>query len=857
MDKKILDYISQGKSTFFVGAGISMISPSCLPSWWQVNHIILDSLTNEAVKVVPDLNELTNQIKQREEEGKLPPEFVAEIIVNRLGESYFDVLQGLEGDKPNQTHFWLATLAKAGMLRAIITTNFDTLIEQAFETLGVPISVLVDPEDYEKMDLSSPNKDIPCLLLKLHGTATRPSTCIDTLAERKRGFPPSIEKALDILGSQTFWIILGYSGADLDAEPNYLGIRKRMNDSPGFVWLHLPQTNPLPVVSELVQLYGSDRGLIKYGILPDWLSGLEAILPSEISAPQPINLSPQQIQDIKTENTKKVEEHARNWAKERESIFSGVILADIGIKAANPTAAQKVFLDLLNIEKNEELDLQLLPFGSAILYSGLGELSKTFGNYREALTYYQKAAQCFEEAEHADGRAIALHEIATLLQNFGEYQQAEEILKQYLEYSRDSKDPDSYIHAIMALGNFYYETEELKNSSELFQEAIQLSAQHGLEVLRARSMLNLANIEFELGKPTEAENKVTQAIEIMSRLGDEKFLSRAYRHLANINWQKGNVDKSYELLEQAKEKAELVGDEEGKIQTERAIGKNLYKQGKYPEAETILQKTAEKTEQMEKIELLLVLWQDLGYVYQMQNKITESVDIYQKTIKKAEEMGLESKAAGVRVNLGIIYEQHGQFEQALENYQSAYEVFSRSGKLDAIAGAQGNIGNIYYRMEKFQEAKEYYEKALDTFGKIQDVEGIVRTLSNVANMNFQIGDISTAREQYEKVIRLADQSKQYEVRDATRFNLASVFFQLEDYTTSLELYKQIFESTKDRQDYLKAGLSIYYAGHTHLRMNNQEQAIKAIEQAITIWEMLEEKPPYLQDAKDFLQSLKE
>ena len=69
---------------------------------------------------MPEVRNLSEQIKQREEEGILPPEFVAEIITNRIGKSYFEVLQVLEGDTPNLAHLWLAALGKAGLLMMAI-----------------------------------------------------------------------------------------------------------------------------------------------------------------------------------------------------------------------------------------------------------------------------------------------------------------------------------------------------------------------------------------------------------------------------------------------------------------------------------------------------------------------------------------------------------------------------------------------------------------------------------------------------------------------------------------------------------------------------------------------------------------
>ncbi|HEY5960130.1 MAG TPA: hypothetical protein VIV60_26435 [Polyangiaceae bacterium] len=40
---------------FFVGAGVSMIAPTCLPSWWQVNHAVLDALAQRKCGLHPNV----------------------------------------------------------------------------------------------------------------------------------------------------------------------------------------------------------------------------------------------------------------------------------------------------------------------------------------------------------------------------------------------------------------------------------------------------------------------------------------------------------------------------------------------------------------------------------------------------------------------------------------------------------------------------------------------------------------------------------------------------------------------------------------------------------------------------------
>jgi tetratricopeptide (TPR) repeat protein len=830
MDKSILEYINQRKVTFFIGAGISMIPPSCLPSWWQVNHIILDSLADESYSLVPEIKDLVNLIKKREEDGKLPPEFVSEIITDRIGESYFDVLQGLEGETPNQAHLWLATLAQAGFLKAIITTNFDTLVERAFEIVGVPITVLVDPEDYDKIDIDREvlnNNGSPCVLLKLHGTATRPDTCVDTLAQRKQGLHPNIIKALNYLGAQTFWILLGYSGADLEANPNYLGIRARKNNSPGFVWLHLPDTIPLQAVVELSEFYGSNRGLIEY--------------------------APVEIDKIRSEKLEKIKFHSRNWAEARGKAECAVILTDITSKAGNQDASQMVLLKLI-----EDIgEYSPSPFGLGLINQELGDISLHLGKSNEALNYYKNAVKFYQEADHIDGANASLQGIALIQRNIGNFSQAEKTIRDYLEYAKSNRDCKSIIHALLDLGNLCRETGRYSEGLVSYQEVINLAVQHGQEILHGHALLGIGLIENILGKPEEAEKKVNEAIEIYYRLGYESFLSESLRELAQIFFKRGDVKRAFKLLEEAREKAILVGNKSRIIRTDWIYGELLSQLGKYSEAIQILKNTSIQAEELNDINLIISVLQSLGLALQNLGNAEESYQIYQNALEKAETLGLDVKAAGLYNNIGIIFEQKGDLNRALINYVAADKVFKRIGQLESIAGSQGNIANVNFRLGNYKEASKNYQEALKIFEELQDIGGILRSQYNIANVIYQTGNIEQAKASYRQAINLAEQYGQHGLKDIFQLNYAGILFGVEDYTEAIELYSNTYSSSLERKDYHQAGTASYYSGLAYMRQGNAEEASRVIEEAISVWKMLEEEPPQITEAQEVLNSLKQ
>jgi hypothetical protein len=72
-----------------------------------------------------------------------------------------------EGDKrPTAAHRALAQLVKRGIVRVIVTTNFDRLMESALDELGISAQVVHQPEQY---DAIQPLAHSPVTIIKLHG----------------------------------------------------------------------------------------------------------------------------------------------------------------------------------------------------------------------------------------------------------------------------------------------------------------------------------------------------------------------------------------------------------------------------------------------------------------------------------------------------------------------------------------------------------------------------------------------------------------------------------------------------------------------------------------------------------------
>jgi hypothetical protein len=205
-------FAADGQLVIFVGAGVSSIPPTCLPSWWAMNRSVVTALRDRVAELVGPARALmlAEAINTRQEANRFPPEYQAEVIVRRLGQGYYTVLQCLDSDTPNDVHLGIAALAKARRIPAVLTTNFDRALEAAFRKLDVPYDVHSHAAQFQTLAdrFRKGGPDGPCPILKLHGSAEDPATLVDTLSQRKRGFPPEVADCVRHLLRYGHWLFL-------------------------------------------------------------------------------------------------------------------------------------------------------------------------------------------------------------------------------------------------------------------------------------------------------------------------------------------------------------------------------------------------------------------------------------------------------------------------------------------------------------------------------------------------------------------------------------------------------------------------------------------------------------------------
>jgi hypothetical protein len=226
----VADAISAGRLLVFAGSGLSVAPPACLPDWRGFNASLLAPIRASASTLAGLHSAARDAIDSLQIDNSRVLAFSEFLVGDFAGNDYLPVLQVLDGDKPNAYHRALATLSRAGGLGAIVTTNFDTLIEKAFAQSGQDIAVE-----------GAANRSFTVVpLIKIHGSVTDTATLKDTVSQKLRGLPLPLRARIAALYRDHHVLVVGFSGADLAFGGDYLAFAAIDAHGPGITWMLRP-----------------------------------------------------------------------------------------------------------------------------------------------------------------------------------------------------------------------------------------------------------------------------------------------------------------------------------------------------------------------------------------------------------------------------------------------------------------------------------------------------------------------------------------------------------------------------------------------------------------------------------------
>ncbi len=535
--------------TFFVGAGISV--GSGLPSQ--------DEMKNEILRLLCEGDSFLENLYRRRKR------LWEHQMHNVMLESFLQLIQAedkctiqkfasiFKHGTPSGYHECIASLLASGRVKAVITTNFDRLIEFAYSRHVTergerrPSKLNVVIEDALKTDIGNHP-----LLLKLHGCASLPNSLSLTLGRVGTGLEPWKEQVLKRLSKTTF-VFLGYSDRDSDITPTLSRLR---NEWIWFFFNGVPLTDHIDRDTPLDDMLSRQNRTVLYTEpLHCLVSFSESILGQGAIGRVGTFIPQARWKDSIASALRKLPSF------QRASILGGFLREQL----SELYDAEKVFCHLLrnrHLPTKRKADLLLrlvavysdIPMRRKAQHETLEKVGRLISDCHisdstiKARFYHSKGVYAFQESQIQLQESIKLYRVAhrffiknrirlhsaqnimnlaVALQIKGELIMAGSYYEESVKTFREEGRLDKLAMALVNYGAYKSLIGKVKESRQHYEEAIRVLEHLGNKNWLARAKVNLAYRHHFMGRHAEAKLLVEEARPFLLKMKDADWMEMA------------------------------------------------------------------------------------------------------------------------------------------------------------------------------------------------------------------------------------------------------------------------------------------------------------------------------------------
>ncbi|XHX81176.1 MAG: tetratricopeptide repeat protein [Stenomitos frigidus ULC029] len=279
--------------------------------------------------------------------------------------------------------------------------------------------------------------------------------------------------------------------------------------------------------------------------------------------------------------------------------------------------------------------------GEAKWLSGLGWAYHHLREYQQAIEYYQQSLEIKREIGDRGDEANLLNSLAGAYHSSGEYQRTIECYQQSLEITREIGDRRGEINLLIFLGDAYHSSGEYQRTIE-YQQALEIAREIGDRRAEAESLGSLGRAYNDMFGAQKAVEYLQQSLKITREMGDRRAegmllldLTTTYRWLKEYQ---RLIDCRQQILEIIRE----MGDRRAEGVALAELAHEYHSLGEYQQAIDCYQQSSE-------------------IAHEIGNRHNEEVSLYRK--------------GSALIDMGYALLQIGQRSDALQRFQQALGLF--------------------------------------------------------------------------------------------------------------------------------------------------------------------------------------
>lgn len=776
--EQIADQLLNKKSIIFCGAGISRNSG--LP--------IVDQLVTIFLREMKISKESIKEIVDNSGKLKVPFEYFIEKISENCNTEILYNIYSL--GSPNTNHIFISMLFKNGLIKTIVTTNFDNLIENALLMgnikyyAGKDYDLITNEKELSSINWNSDKKRI----IKVHGTISDIYNLDITLSRVSRKYysKPLINLIFHLFykGNHDSIIILGYSSSDyFDITPLIESIDK--SEKKIFYIQHSEKTKiqDIRVKKDNNPFSHFVYGIRYYTKTDNFVKRIWKLISDD---------DKYQYLTSKTDWEKYVVSWINNIKKEKKHIKKEIVcslLEGVG----NNKKALSISKQLLNLYLKENK-----IFDIGMCYNNIGDLYNTNGNIKRALFYLTKALDYFTLDKRYYG--ICLGNIANSYSLLGSFDKAGFLFRKAFIISKQYNNYENQAICLSGLGTIYLESKKYYVARMYYFISLFYYKRTGDIKQHITLYGNIGYSYFLKGKYSKAILYYSKCLKIAELTNDIEGKSFAYGNIAKNNYRLNKdklVDKYFQISE---EFAHDIGNYDLEVCWIFEVFQIQLDKGNYDEAQKCIKRIEKLLSKTTDTKTLESYHGNFGLLMYLKNKNIKAEEELLKAIKFARKINDREGELTWLANLSHI-------KLDIHDYVNAEILLRKSLRMANILNDNINkcrilsdIGSLYLNENKFRRSIKYLKRALALARKENDYICLCSCYQDIGHLYNYQKKYSLALKEFKNAYYFA---KKKDLNSDVFHCIASIgscYFNLAKYKLSIKYYEKALNISINNKD---------------------------------------------------------
>ena len=535
--KEISEGIKNKDFAVFCGAGISFNSG--LPTVPLLAESILKKLDvkEEYIKeIMPNLK------------LKLPFEAFMETLAENSNIS--KILNLFKEGESNANQILIAKLAKVRLIKIIVTTNFDMLIEKALEKEGLvrnkDFKVYYTENQFSEIDFNALNNSNKISVFKVHGSiedmesirTTMKAVASEILSEKRQ----NVLKYIFSDESHKNVLVLGYSCSDFfDINPQIQRIENSENKI--FFVDYDETTTYIKDIKDKNLKNGNKNPFNKFNgyivecntdnLVKDIWNCMNGIIEKEY-----------ELKKYKIE----WQIFVNGWGDNLKRDIKHFICGQIFYKLSDFKKAIEFHENSLKIAK--EIGDKA---GESTCYKNLCNAYQSLGDFRKAIEFHENSLKIFKEIGDKAGESKCYGNLGNAYQSLGDFKKAIEFHENYLKITKEIGDKAGESKCYGNLGIAYSSLGDFRKAIVFYENSLKIFKEIGDKAGESACYTNLGDDYQSLCDFRKAIEFYLKAEEIFEEIGQKHYLKIVYKNIVDVYEKMNNPEKAEEYKRKAEE----------------------------------------------------------------------------------------------------------------------------------------------------------------------------------------------------------------------------------------------------------------------------------------------------------------